>query len=461
VGLTVAEKIWDQHVVDTLDGRDILYVDLHLTHELSPQAFDALRRRGLRVRRPEQTLAVMDHIVPTTDRELPIVDSTAAEQLNALRDSCDRHGITLLGIGSERQGIAHVVGPELGLSRPGITIACGDSHTSTHGALGALAFGVGTTQVAQVLATQCLAVARPQQMAVQIDGRLAAGVTAKDLALTVVRELGVGGASGHIIEYRGAAVRRLPVEGRMTLCNLSAEAGARTSIIGADEQTFDYLRGLPASPAGADWPAAVRCWSQLATDDDAVFDRRLGIDASTVEPTVTWGTTPAMSSPVSGSVPRPEDTADPAQTERALAYMGLSSGVRIIDIRVDRVFIGSCANSRISDLRSAAAVLKQRHVAPGVHAMVVPGSQAVKTQAESEGLSDIFRDAGFEWRAAGCSMCIGMNPDLLASGERCAATSNRNFEGRQGAGGRTHLVSPAMAAAAAVAGHFVDVRDVT
>ncbi|WP_025736754.1 3-isopropylmalate dehydratase large subunit [Mycobacterium genavense] len=457
MGSTAATKIWDRHVVATLKGRDLLYVDLHFTHELSPQAFDSLRNRGLVVRRPQQTLAVMDHIVPTVSGSEPL-DSAAAAQLAALRENCARHRITLFGIGSTRQGIAHVVRPELGLSRPGITIACGDSHTSTHGALGALALGIGTTQVEQVLATQCLLLARPQQIAVIFDGESGAGVTAKDMALAVVRELGVGGAAGHVIEYRGAAVRGLSVEGRMTLCNLSAETGARTSIISPDQRTYDYLWGLATSLAGGDWLAAVDDWSALATDENTVFDREIRLDATAVEPTVTWGTTPAMSAPVNGCVPNAAETSEPAQTQKALAYMGLKGGERIVDISVDRVFIGSCANARISDLRAAAAVLGGRRVAPNVSAMVVPGSMAVKRQAEREGLADAFRDAGFDWRAPGCSMCVGMNADLLGAGERCAATSNRNYEGRQGAGGRTHLVSPAMAAAAAIAGHFVDVR---
>ena len=459
MGSTAAQKIWEQHLLRAVGGRDLLYIDLHLVHELSPQAFSGLEWRGLQVRRPAQTLAVMDHNVPTTYRRLPIADPLAAAQCRALAENCERHGIPLLGLGSPRQGIVHIVGPELGLSRPGATIACGDSHTSTHGALGALSLGIGTSQVEQVLATQCLLVAQPRQMAVVLEGRLSHGVTAKDMALAVAAAAGVGGAAGHIIEYRGAAVRDLPVEGRLTLCNMSAEAGARASIIGPDHVTFEFLRDRPASPAGADWSAAVAAWSGLATDDDAEFDRVLRLDASTIEPTVTWGTTAAMSAPIGGRVPRPAQTPHPEQTERALAYMGLHGGERITDIGVDRVFIGSCANSRISDLRSAAAVVAGRRAAPGVRAMVVPGSVPVKTQAEQEGLADVFRGAGFEWREPGCSMCVGMNPDILAPGERCAATSNRNFEGRQGAGGRTHLVSPAMAAAAAVAGHFVDVRE--
>jgi 3-isopropylmalate/(R)-2-methylmalate dehydratase large subunit len=458
MGSTAAQKIWDQHLLRRMSGRDLLYIDVHLVHELSPQAFSGLRLRGLPVRRPGQTLAVMDHNVPTTDRRLPIADPLAAAQCRALDENCRQHGIPIFGLRSALQGIVHVVGPELGLSRPGTTIACGDSHTSTHGALGALALGIGTSQVEQVLATQCLLVAQPLQMAVEIEGRLAPGVTAKDMALVVAAAIGPGGAAGYIVEYRGSAVRELPVEGRLTLCNMSAEAGARASIISPDLVTFEFLRSRPASPAGADWSAAIAAWSDLATDDDAAYDRVLRLDASLIEPTVTWGTTAAMSAPVGGRVPVPAETADPQQTRRALAYMGLHGGERIVDIGVDRVFIGSCANSRISDLRSAAAVVAGRRVAPGVRAMVVPGSVPVKMQAEREGLADVFRAAGFEWRAPGCSMCVGMNPDVLAPGERCAATSNRNFEGRQGAGGRTHLVSPAMAAAAAIAGHFVDVR---
>lgn len=456
---TLAQKIWNSHVVHEMEGRDLLYIDLHLVHELSPQAFGGLDLRGISVRRPGQTLATMDHNVPTADRSLPIQDPLAAKQLEVLRANCQRHGIRLFGLGTAEQGIVHIIGPERGLSQPGMTIACGDSHTATHGALGALAFGIGTSQVEHVLATQALLMSMPKQMAVEIDGVLAPGVTAKDVALSVVATVGFGGAAGHIVEYRGQTVRNLSIEGRLTLCNMSAEAGARAGLIAPDETTYDYLRGRPHAPTGNDWDHAMETWTSLYSDPEAVFDRIVRIDVSTVEPTVTWGTTPAMSVPVSGRVPTPEETSNASQAERALAYMGLHGGERIVDIPIDRVFIGSCTNSRLEDLRAAARVASGKRVHPRVRAMVVPGSVPVKFQAEQEGLDRVFTDAGFEWREPGCSMCLGMNPDVLGAGERCASTSSRNFEGRQGAGGRTHLLSPEMAAAAAVAGHFVDVRE--
>ena len=458
-GHTLAQKIWDRHVVAHERGRELLYVDLHLVHELSPQAFAGLDERGLTVRRPAQTVATMDHTVSTRARPDRDPDPLAVAQRRALRANCERHGIALFGLGSPHQGIVHVLGPEQGLTRPGITIACGDSHTATHGALGALAFGIGTTQVEHVLATQSLLLKPLKQMAVEVEGVLPRGVSAKDLALGVVHRIGFGGAAGHVVEYRGSTVRALSVEGRLTLCNMSAEAGARAGLMAPDETTFEFLRPKRFAPQGELWDAAVADWRSCTTDEDAVFDRVLRVDASSLEPTVTWGTTPAMSVPISGHVPTVEENANAAQAEQALAYMGLRGGEAMTDIKVDRVFIGSCTNSRIEDLRNAAAVVAGRRVADGVRAMVVPGSMLVKQQAEAEGLDDAFRGAGFEWREPGCSMCLGMNEDIAAPGERVASTSNRNFEGRQGAGARTHLVSPAMAAAAATAGHFVDVRD--
>jgi 3-isopropylmalate/(R)-2-methylmalate dehydratase large subunit len=458
---TLAEKIWDRHVVRRRDGEpDLLYVDLHLVHEVtSPQAFEGLRLAGRRVRRPELTLATMDHNVPTTDRRLPVADELSARQMDVLAANCAEFGVRLFDRASDRQGIVHMIGPEQGLTQPGMTIVCGDSHTSTHGAFGALAFGIGTSQVEHVLATQAVAQSRPRLMAVEVDGELPLGVSAKDLILRVVAQIGTDGAAGHVVEYRGEALGSLSMEGRMTVCNMSIEAGARAGLVAPDETTLAYLKGRPRAPHGAAWDAAVEDWRELATDEGARFDRVVRLDASTFEPTVTWGTTPAMSVPVSGRVPRPDDTADPEQARRALAYMGLAGGEAITDIRVDRVFLGSCTNARIEDLRAAAGVVVGGRVADGVRAMVVPGSYPVKLQAESEGLHDLFTAAGFEWREPGCSMCLGMNPDILAPGERCASTSNRNFEGRQGRGGRTHLVSPVMAAAAALAGRFVDCRE--
>jgi 3-isopropylmalate/(R)-2-methylmalate dehydratase large subunit len=474
VGRTLVEKVWDRHVVarGEAGAPDLLYIDLHLVHEVtSPQAFEGLRLAGRRVRRPDLTLATMDHNVPTTDRSLPVADELSAKQMDTLEANCAEFGIRVLNRRSDAQGIVHMIGPELGLTQPGMTIVCGDSHTATHGAFGALAFGIGTSEVEHVLATQTLPQARPKTMAVEVGGALHFGVTAKDLILSVIAEIGVGGGVGHVIEYRGEAIEALSMEGRMTVCNMSIEAGARAGLIAPDEVTYAYLEGRPHAPGGpamsrgggsmpgADWEAALDDWRALSTDDDASYDRVVRLDAGVFEPTVTWGTTPAMSVPVSGRVPVPEETSDPEQARRALAYMGLRGGEAITDIPVDRVFIGSCTNARIEDLRAAAQAVEGHRVAGHVRAMVVPGSYPVKMQAEAEGLDEVFRAAGFEWREPGCSMCLGMNPDILAPGERCASTSNRNFEGRQGRGGRTHLVSPEMAAAAAINGHFVDVRE--
>ncbi len=461
---TLFDKLWDAHVVCEPAGEPaLLYIDLHLVHEVtSPQAFEGLRAAGRRVRRPELTVATVDHNVPTTDRSLPIADAIAAQQIETLRRNCREFGVALYDIGSDEQGIVHVIGPELGLTQPGRTIVCGDSHTSTHGAFGALAFGIGTSEVEHVLATQTLPQTKPRAMLVRVSGELPEGVTAKDIALGLIGEIGTDGATGHVIEYAGEAVRSLSMEGRMTLCNMSIEAGARAGMIAPDETTFAYLKGRRFAPRGEAWDAALERWRALPTDEGALFDNVVDINASSLAPFVTWGTNPGMVVPVTGRVPDPTDAAtdtDRRAAERALEYMGIEPGTRVEDVPVDRVFIGSCTNARLEDLRAAAKVLKGYKVARTVREMVVPGSQAVKREAESEGLDSIFREAGFEWREAGCSMCLGMNPDTLAPGERCASTSNRNFEGRQGKGGRTHLVSPAMAAAAAVAGHFTDVRE--
>ncbi len=462
---TLAEKVWDRHVVGGPgaggpDDPDLLYIDLHLVHEVtSPQAFEGLRLAGRQVRRPELTLATMDHNVPTTDRSLPVVDELSKTQMDVLQRNCDDFGIRLFNMRSAQQGIVHMIGPELGVTQPGTTIVCGDSHTATHGAFGALAFGIGTSEIEHVLATQTLSQAKPKMMAIEVEGALPPGTTAKDLILAIIGQIGVDGGIGHIIEYRGEAIRDLSMEGRMTICNMSIEAGARAGLIAPDETTFAYLKGRPQAPQGADWDAALESWRELVTDEGAVFDTVIRFDATQLVPTVTWGTTPDMSVPVTGHVPHPEQTEDADQTRRALDYMGLEGGEAITDIRPDRIFIGSCTNGRITDLRAAAAIVDGQTVAEGVRAMVVPGSYPVKLQAESEGLDRVFTDAGFEWREPGCSMCLGMNPDILEPGERAASTSNRNFEGRQGKGGRTHLVSPEMAAAAAIAGHFVDVRD--
>ena len=453
---TLFEKLWQAHIVREADGEPtLLYIDLHLIHEVtSPQAFDGLRQANRKVRRPDLTFGTVDHNVPTTDRSLPIADTVAATQVEALRRNCKEFGIQLFDINSPEQGIVHVIGPELGLTRPGMTIVCGDSHTSTHGAFGALAFGIGTSEVEHVLASQCLPQNKPLTMKVQTSGSLAEGVTAKDLALGIIGKIGTDGATGYVIEYAGDAVRDLSMEGRMTLCNMSIEAGARAGMIAPDETTFAYLEGRRFAPSGEAWERAVRYWKTLRSDEGAVFDRTVEIDASQLEPFVTWGTSPGMVVPVTSYVPEPAD----ANAERALEYMALRPRMNIQDISIDRAFIGSCTNARIEDLRAAARVVKGYRINSSVSAMVVPGSQDVKKAAEREGLDRIFHEAGFEWREAGCSMCLGMNADVLQPGERCASTSNRNFEGRQGRGGRTHLVSPMMAAAAAITGHFTDVR---
>src|ERR1043165_9223035 len=461
---TLFDKLGQAHVVREARGEPtLLYIDLHLIHEVtSPQAFDGLRQAGRKVRRPDRTFGTVDHNVPTTDRNLPIADATAAQQVDTLRRNCAEFGIQLFDIHSPEQGIVHVIGPELGLTQPGMTIVCGDSHTSTHGAFGALAFGIGTSEVEHVLATQCLPQNRPRTMLINASGALSAGVTAKDLALAIIGKIGTDGATGYVIEYAGEAVRALSMEGRMTLCNMSIEAGARAGMIAPDETTFAYLKGRRFVPEGDSWFEAESYWRSLPTDDGASFDRVVEIKAAALAPFVTWGTNPGMVVPITDSIPDPLDAmteADRLATERALTYMALKPRTKISDIAVDRVFIGSCTNSRIEDLRAAARVISGHHISKSVRAMVVPGSQAIKQVAEYEGLDQIFLAAGFEWRESGCSMCLGMNPDILEPGERCASTSNRNFEGRQGRGGRTHLVSPAMAAAAAIAGHFVDVRE--
>ena len=461
---TLFEKIWDAHVVREEEGKPaLLYVDLHLVHEVtSAQAFEGLRLIGRGVRRPDLTIATMDHNVPTTDRGLPIRDEISRKQIEALRANAEEFGIQLYGMESNRQGIVHVIGPELGYTRPGTVIVCGDSHTSTQGAFGAFAMPIGTTQVEHVLASQCLVQARLKTMEIRVDGQLSPGVTAKDMILGIIGRIGVDGAVGHVIEYTGEAIRALSMEGRMTVCNMSIEAGARVGMIAPDDTTFEYLRCRPFAPKDADWDTAVEAWRALPTDPGAAFDRTVVFDAAELEPYVTWGTNPGMVVPVTGSVPDPASfpsLAERAAVERALEYMALEPGTPIQEIRPDRVFIGSCTNARIEDLRSAAEIVRGRKVNENVRAMVVPGSTQVKLQAEQEGLDKTFVEAGFEWREAGCSMCLGMNPDILQPGERCASSSNRNFEGRQGKGGRTHLVSPQMAAAAAIAGHFVDIRD--
>jgi len=460
---TLFDKIWDAHLVAEPAGRSpILYIDLHLVHEVtSPQAFDGLRAAGRKVRQPLRTVATVDHNVPTEPRGTPITDLIAAAQIAALQRNCKEFGIRLFDIDSAEQGIVHVIGPELGLTQPGMTIVCGDSHTSTHGAFGALAFGIGTSEVEHVLATQCLAQQKPKTMKIDVHGHLAEGVTAKDLALGIIGQIGTDGATGHVIEYAGPAVRALSMEGRMTLCNMSIEAGARAGMVAPDETTIAYVNDRRFAPRDAEWEAAVAHWQSLPTDEGATFDRVVEIDAAQLCPFVTWGTNPGMVAPVTGRVPdiKGFQDGDRRAVELALEYMGLEPGRRIEDIEVDRVFIGSCTNSRLEDLRAAARVAKGHRVSPKVRAMVVPGSQAVKRAAEHEGLNKIFLSAGFEWRESGCSMCLGMNPDILQPGERCASTSNRNFEGRQGRGGRTHLVSPMMAAAAAIAGHFTDIRN--
>jgi len=462
---TLFDKIWEPHVVFEEEGQPtLLYIDLHLVHEVtSPQAFEGLRLTDRRVRRPDLTFATMDHNVPTTDRSLPIKDPISAKQIEILEKNCEEFGVPLFGlnVNSDMQGIVHIIGPEHGLTKPGMTIVCGDSHTSTHGAFGSLAFGIGTSEVEHVFATQCLRQDRPKQFEIRVEGERGYGVTAKDIILNIIGHIGTAGATGTVVEYRGSAIEVLSMEERMTVCNMSIEAGARAGMIAADEKTFEYVIGRKFAPKGEDLENALEHWKDLKTDEGAKFDKSITFDAAKIVPQVSWGTNPGMVLDVTGKIPNPEDIEDEntkKATISALEYMGLAAGTPIEDIKLDRVFIGSCTNSRIGDLTQAAKVVKGRKVDPRVSAMVVPGSQMIKWEAEKLGLDKIFMDAGFEWRESGCSMCLGMNPDILEPGERCASTSNRNFEGRQGKGGRTHLVSPAMAAAAAIEGHFVDVR---
>ena len=463
---TLFDKIWEQHVVFEEEGQPtLLYIDLHLVHEVtSPQAFEGLRLSGRRVRRPDLTFATMDHNVPTTDRSLPIEDPISAKQIEVLEQNCEEFGVPLFGlnVNSDMQGIVHIIGPELGLTKPGMTIVCGDSHTSTHGAFGSLAFGIGTSEVEHVLATQCLRQSKPKEFEIRVEGERGYGVTAKDIILNIIGHIGTAGATGTVVEYRGPAIEALTMEERMTVCNMSIEAGARAGMIAPDEKTIEYVQGRKFAPVGEEWEKAVEHWRELTTDEGAKFDKSLTLNAADIVPQVSWGTNPGMVLDVTARIPNPneiEDENDKKATISALDYMGLEPGTPIEDIKLDRVFIGSCTNARIQDLTQAARIVKGKKVAPTVNAMVVPGSQMIKWQAEKMGLDKIFKDAGFDWRESGCSMCLGMNPDILEPGERCASTSNRNFEGRQGKGGRTHLVSPAMAAAAAIEGHFVDVRE--
>jgi 3-isopropylmalate/(R)-2-methylmalate dehydratase large subunit len=463
---TMAEKVWEDHVVASTEGEpDLIYIDLHLVHEVtSPQAFDGLRLAGRPVHRPDLTIATEDHNVPTVDIDKPIADPVSRTQVETLRRNCAEFGIRLHRMGDIEQGIVHIIGPQLGLTQPGMTVVCGDSHTSTHGAFGALAMGIGTSEVEHVLATQTLPLKPFKTMAINVDGQLPPGVTAKDIILAVIAKIGTGGGQGHVLEYRGSAIEALSMEGRMTVCNMSIEAGARAGLIAPDETTYSYLKGRPHAPKGADWDHAVAAWDQLRTDDGAEFDTEIYLDTATLSPFVTWGTNPGQGVPLSAAVPDPElmtDDGAKQSAEKALAYMGLRPGQPMRDIAVDVVFVGSCTNGRIEDLRAVAEVLRGRSVAEGVRMLIVPGSMRVKAQAESEGLSEIFIAAGAEWRQAGCSMCLGMNPDQLAPGERCAATSNRNFEGRQGKGGRTHLVSPVVAAATAVRGTLSSPADLS
>jgi 3-isopropylmalate/(R)-2-methylmalate dehydratase large subunit len=460
---TLFEKVWESHLVaEPANEPTLLYIDLHLVHEVtSPQAFDGLRMAGRKLRRPDRTVATVDHNVPTTANRIIIEDAIADKQINALRKNCKEFGVELYDVDAPEQGIVHVIGPELGLTKPGMTIVCGDSHTSTHGAFGALAFGIGTSEVEHVMATQCLPQSKPKTFRISVEGELPQGVTAKDIVLGIIGRIGTDGATGYVVEYAGSAIRSLSMEGRMTVCNMSIEAGARAGMIAADETTFGYLKGRRSAPKGAAWDEAVAEWRKLHSDPGAKFDRELVIQADDLAPYVTWGTNPGMVIQVTDRVPDPakaQSDSDRRAFERALEYMDLKPGTAIEEIPIDRVFLGSCTNSRIEDLRAAAKVVTGYHVNSHVRAMVVPGSHQVKAQAEKEGLDKIFLEAGFEWREPGCSMCLGMNPDILQPGERCASTSNRNFEGRQGAGGRTHLVSPEMAAAAAVTGHFTDIR---
>ncbi|MEA3078228.1 MAG: 3-isopropylmalate/(R)-2-methylmalate dehydratase large subunit [Actinomycetota bacterium] len=461
---TLSQKVWDRHVVHAADDEpDVLFIDLHLVHEVtSPQAFDGLRLAKRGVRRPDLTLATMDHNVPTTDLTIPVADPISQKQMDVLAENCREFGIRLFPMGHRQQGIVHIIGPEQGLTQPGMTVVCGDSHTSTHGAFGALAFGIGTSEVEHVLATQTLPQRRPGTMAVTVEGELPPGVTAKDVILAIIGRIGTGGGVGNVIEYRGSAIRALSMEGRMTVCNMSIEGGAKAGMIAPDDTTFAYLEGREHAPKGKAWEHALDEWRSLGTDAGAAFDKEVELDAAAIEPHVSWGTNPAQVVPIGATVPSPDDFLEPSARDaaaRALSYMGLTAGTAMRDIDVDTVFIGSCTNGRIEDLRAAAAVAEGRRVAGSVRALIVPGSMAVKAQAETEGLDRIFTAAGFEWREAGCSMCLAMNPDKLAPGERAASTSNRNFEGRQGPGGRTHLVSPAVAAATAVAGHFATPGD--
>jgi 3-isopropylmalate/(R)-2-methylmalate dehydratase large subunit len=464
MGKTLAEKVWDEHVVRSAQGEpDLLFIDLHLIHEVtSPQAFDGLRLAGRAVRRPDLTLATEDHNVPTLDIDKPIADPVSRTQVETLRRNAEEFGVRLHPLGDVEQGIVHVVGPQLGLTQPGMTIVCGDSHTSTHGAFGAIAFGIGTSEVEHVLATQTLMQAKPRTMAVTVNGSLPEGVTAKDLVLTLIAHTGTGGGQGYIVEYRGQAIEELSMEARMTICNMSIEWGAKAGMIAPDETTFDYIEGRPEAPKGAGWDAAVEHWKSLVTDDDASFDKEIVLDASEMTPFVTWGTNPGQGVPLAATVPDPaafDDEGDRVAADKALEYMGLRAGTPMREIDIDTVFVGSCTNGRIEDLRLAAEIIKGRKVADSTRLLVVPGSVRVRLQAEQEGLDVIFKDAGGEWRGAGCSMCLGMNPDQLAVGERSASTSNRNFEGRQGKGGRTHLVSVPVAAATAVAGHLAAPAD--
>jgi len=465
MGKTLFEKIWDKHLVASIDSdTNLVFIDLHLVHEVtSPQAFDSLRISNRTVKHPELTLATVDHGVPTSNRSLGIKDPLSKKQIDALENNCNEFGVTLFGVNDPRQGIVHVIGPEQGITQPGMTIVCGDSHTATHGAFGALAFGIGTSEVEHVLATQTLAMEKPKTMKVEVKGALPKGVGPKDVILGIIRKIGTGGGAGHVIEYVGDFIKDLSMENRMTICNMSIEGGARAGMIAPDEVTFEYLKNKNYAPKGDDWDDAIDEWSELFTDEDAVYDKEIVIDASELEPSISWGTNPSQVIFINDSIPHPDDftnNSDKEAAKRALEYMDLTPGQKIKDIKLDRIFIGSCTNGRIEDLRDAAAIVKGKKINDGLEAMVVPGSTLVKKQAEEEGLDKIFIDAGFDWREAGCSMCLGMNPDILQPGERCASTSNRNYEGRQGAGGRTHLVSPKMAAAAAIEGTFVDIRTI-
>jgi 3-isopropylmalate/(R)-2-methylmalate dehydratase large subunit len=464
MGKTLFDKIWDKHLVASIDeSTNLVFIDLHLVHEVtSPQAFDSLRMAGRKVKHPELTLATVDHGVPTSNRMLGIKDPLSKIQIDALESNCEEFGVTLFGINDPRQGIVHVIGPEQGITQPGMTIVCGDSHTATHGAFGSLAFGIGTSEVEHVLATQTLAMEKPKTMKVEVIGNVSNGVGPKDIILGIIRTIGTGGGAGHVIEYVGDVIKNMSMENRMTICNMSIEGGARAGMIAPDEITFNYLKGKNYAPKDADWKDAVSEWSQLYSDKDAVFDKVVTINADEIEPSISWGTNPSQVIFVNDTIPHPDDFEEESEKEaavRALEYMSLQPGEKISEIALDRVFIGSCTNGRIEDLREAAEVVKGKKVSKNIGAMVVPGSTLVKKQAEEEGLDKIFIDAGFDWREAGCSMCLGMNPDILNPGERCASTSNRNYEGRQGVGGRTHLVSPKMAAAAALNGQFVDIRE--